>query len=166
MNIRFDPEDSSQNQSHQNSAQVRTWKPFWVISTCGVLKHLRGESLRRGGVCGGVAYGGEGPLAEWAGHLQTSLLGLSPFSREGQAEARRLRLSAPLKPLRGFQKQPFARAHRASAWSHVRVRLPLGKAGASQRLSEAELNRPPSPGGTRRAVQKSQYRAGGAAERV
>lgn len=88
VNIRYDPEDSSQNQSHQNSAQVRTWKSFWVISTYGVLKHLTGESLSRGGACGGAACGREGPLAEWLGHLQTKLLGPGPFSREGQAEAR------------------------------------------------------------------------------
>lgn len=87
VNICFDPEDSSQNQSHQNSAQVRKWKSFWVISTYGVLKHLRGESLRRGETWGGGAYGREGPLAEWVGHLQTKLLGPGPFSREGQAEA-------------------------------------------------------------------------------
>lgn len=53
-----------------------------------------------------------------------------------------LRLSVSLNPLKSFQSKPFARAYRISAWSHGRARLPLGKADTTQRLPEAELNRP------------------------
>lgn len=68
----------------------------------------------------------------------------------------RLQLPAQwcLNPLRSFQSDPFARAHRISAWSHVRARLALGKADRTPPLSEAELNRPPGPRGAEQESQK------------
>lgn len=87
-------------------------------------------------------------------HRWTKLLRSGPFSREGPAAAScgelRRWLSVRLSPLRSFQRQPFARAHRVSAWSHVRAGPGLGKADAWQRRSEAELNRPPRPRGADR----------------
>lgn len=55
-----------------------------------------------------------------------------------------------LNALTSFQSKPFARAHRISAWSHGRARLPLGKADTTPWLFEAELNRPRS---SRRAAE-------------
>lgn len=105
-------------------------------------------------------------------HLWTKRLSSDPLSREGQANASCSRggpwLSVRLKPLRRFQSRAFARAHRISAWSHVRARLPLGKADISHRLSEAELNRPPRPRGPEEACTEMtpRRRSGGARSRA
>lgn len=105
------------------------------------------ETPQRGGDSGGEGFL---HLCREGGNW-TKLLSSDPFTREGQAKASPAQWC--LNPLRSFQSDPFARAHRISAWPHVRARLPLGKADTTPRLSEAELNGPPGPRG---AEQKSQ----------
>lgn len=100
-------------------------------------------AIRRGGSGEGLLYPGGGVLV---GRPRTKLLSFGPFNREGRAKPSSSRggprLNVCLNALRTFQSEPFARAHRISAWSHGRARLPLGKADTTPWLSEAELNRP------------------------
>lgn len=116
---------------NRNSVNVGPRRCFWLLGAQesgfgDFWKHLRGEEPVGGG--GGVR--GQSCLAP-----ARSAVPVRPW------------LSVRLSPLRRFQRQPFARAHRVSAWSHVRARLALGKADTSHRPSEAELNRPPRPRG-------------------